>query len=147
VTGVKEWARAAVNPSTGFLLLLIALEIADARDSIPHSWVLVFAFSGATFLVIYTKLTLTRRQEKGPYQRAAEAEEELEKFQLRVADELLRLRTDLLKKQMIETRPHAREVLSAADEMVEKVFERVAPEKWAEELAKWEAEHPEAFNA
>ncbi len=69
-----------------------------------------------------------------------DASSEAEKVRIQLADLLTKARTTLLQKIAVTTESDSREGMMFADELLEKVFEAFAPERWKKELAEWESE-------
>jgi len=142
--GLDPFPRWA-DPTLWFVGGLFLLAVADNLGWLPHLLVLALACAGAFGLVLFTRWKLARRN-KGPFTRAAEAEDRaalaekrVEEERLKCADILVKLQADLLKMQMTETRAHAREVLDTAGQMVEKAFKDLVPKRWWDQLAEADA--------
>lgn len=70
--------------------------------------------------------------------------ETAEQVRLKLADILIEGRAQVLRKMGVEEKPRVRAVLGEVDELIQAMFEQFAPERWAEELAKFEAAEAEA---
>lgn len=67
-----------------------------------------------------------------------EKPESAEQVRLQLSDILIEGRAQVLRKLAAEEKPRVRTVLGEVDELIQAMFERFAPERWAEELAKFE---------
>lgn len=65
--------------------------------------------------------------------------ESAEDVRLELGNILVEGRSEVMRKAMVEKVPLVREALGEFDELIQAMFERFAPERWAEELAKSEA--------
>ncbi len=126
------------DPIVWFLGVLFLLAVADNLGWLPHLLVLTLAFTGAAGVILYTRWKVERRQ-TGPFTRIAELEKQVEEERLKCADILVRLQADLLKRQSLDTREHAREAFSDAGAMVEKAFKELVPKEWWDQLAEADA--------
>lgn len=70
--------------------------------------------------------------------------ETAEQVRLQLADILIEGRAQVLRKMGAEEKPRVRAVLGEVDELIQAMFEQFAPERWAEELAMFEAAEAEA---